>query len=296
MNSLNDLVSIVIPVYNSEEFLRESIDSVLNQTYQNLEIIAVNDGSTDNSQKILNEYSDKITIISQSNQGLAAALKAGIEKINGKWLKWFSPDDILYPNAIEILVKESKKLPENTIVYSNWEIIDEKGMKLRDFHESDYNDLEIFDFNVRLLDGQQINVNTTLIPKILFDKGYSFQNLENPIAIDYDFFLRAGIIYNTKFFLISKSLLSYRISKNQLSHKKVTKTLSYLSKVRQDILSKLDKSEQKKYQVGLENYSKRKSITKKVMEMGLKISSATLPDWLSDKILVFYLNNLRRNR
>ena len=207
MNSLNDLVSVIIPVYNSEEFLRESIDSVLNQTYQNLEIIAVNDGSTDNSQKILNEYSDKITIISQSNQGLAAALKAGIEKINGKWIKWFSPDDILYPNAIETLLKEAKKLPENTIVYSNWEIIDEKGMKLRDFYESDYNDLEIFDFNVRLLDGQQINVNTTLIPFSLFEQGCFMQDLKDPVAVDYDFFLRAGILYNMNFYLVKKNLL-----------------------------------------------------------------------------------------
>jgi len=296
MSLQDDLVSVVIPVYNSEKFLAESIESVLNQTYENLEIIAVDDGSIDSSLEILQKYSDKIIILSQKNQGLATAVKTGINKMNGKWFKWFSPDDVLYPNAIEILVNEAKKLPENTIVYSNWEIIDETNQKLRDFSESNYNNLSNFDFNVRLLDGQQINVNTILVPKLLFKKGCLFQDLENPVVVDYDFFLRAGILYHAKFFLISKNLISYRINKNQLSHKKITKTLSNLSKIRKEILSKLTKHEQTQYQIALENYIKTKPITKKVMELGLKISANTLPDWLTDRILVFYLNNLRRAR
>ena len=210
MSLHDDLVSVVIPVYNSEKFLAESIESVLNQTYKQIEVIAINDGSTDNSQKILEQYSDKITIISQTNHGLAHALNVGIKKIKGKWFKWFSPDDILYPKAIEILVNEAKKLQESTIIYSNWELIDEKGNKLRDFSESNFNELSVFDFNIRLLDGQKINVNTTLIPTCLFRKGCVFEQLENPVPIDYDFFLRAGIFYDVKFHLIEDILLEYR--------------------------------------------------------------------------------------
>ena len=81
MEKLNDLVSMVIPIYNSEKFLSEAIESVLNQTYKNMEIIAINDGSTDNSLEILQNYSDKITIITQSNQGLAVTLQTAIGKI-----------------------------------------------------------------------------------------------------------------------------------------------------------------------------------------------------------------------
>jgi len=226
MNLPNDLVSVVIPVYNSEKFLRESINSILNQTYQNIEIIAVDDGSTDDSAKILKEYSDRITIISQSNQGLASALNSGIKKIKGKWFKWFSPDDILYPDAIETLVKEAKNQQENSIIYSNWELIDENGNKLRNFSESNYNNLEKFDFNVRLLDGQLINVNTTLIPCSLFERGCRILELKDPVAIDYDFFLRAGILYDTKFYLISKNLIKYRVHSEQLSHKKISHSLN----------------------------------------------------------------------
>jgi len=294
--SNDDLVSVVIPVYNSEKFLTQSIESVLNQTYNNVEIIAVDDGSTDDSLNILQQYSDKITIIPQPNQGLASALNAAIKKINGKWFKWLSPDDVLFPNAIEILVNEAKKLPENTIVYSNWEIIDENDKKLRSFSEQNYNDLKVFDFNVRLLDGQQINVNTTLIPSFLFEKGCLIQELKDPVAIDYDFFLRAGILHDIKFHLVTKSLLKYRVHSNQLSHSSITNSLSYLADVRNQILSKLDSSKKEQYQTALKKFQKEKPLTKKTMELGLKIASNALPESITDRLLLFYLNKIRRAR
>ncbi|MCH9030151.1 MAG: hypothetical protein IH819_11200, partial [Bacteroidetes bacterium] len=95
--------------------------------------------------------------------------------------------------------------------------IDENNKKLRDFSEPNYNKLSNFDFNVRLLDSQQINVNTTLIPSYLFEKGCLIQELEDPVAIDYDLFLRAGILYNFNFHLIPKPLIKYRIHTKQLS-------------------------------------------------------------------------------
>ncbi len=296
MVSNDDLVSVVIPVYNSEKFVIQSIESVLNQTYNNIEIIAVDDGSTDDSLNILQQYSDKITITSQSNQGLAFALNAAIKKINGKWFKWLSPDDVLFPNAIEILVNEAKKLPENTIVYSNWEIIDENDKKLRSFSEQNYNDLKVFDFNVRLLDGQQINVNTTLIPSFLFEKGCLIQELKDPVAIDYDFFLRAGIFYDIKFHLVPKSLLNYRIHPNQLSHSNIKNSLDYIPKVGNQVLSKLENSKKEGYQIALKKFQKEKPFTKKTMELGLKIALNALPESMTDRLLLFYLNKIRRGR
>ncbi len=294
--SLHELVSVVIPVYNSENFLAESIESVLNQSYENIEIIAVDDGSSDNSLKILKQYSDKITIISQTNQGLDHALNAGIKKMKGEWFKWFSPDDILLSNAIKILVQEASKLSENTIVYSNWELIDEKGNKLRDFTESNFNDLDKFDFNVRLLDGQQIKVNTTLIPTSLFEKGCKIQELEDPVAIDYDFFLRAGILFDTKFHLISSTLVKYRIHTEQISHQNILQSLSFLSKIRNDVLSKLNDSIREKYLDALSEFKKKKPLAKKTLELGFKLAQTTLPEEITDKLVVFYLNKIRRSR
>jgi len=287
-------VSVIIPVYNSEKFLSESIESVLNQTYENIEIIAIDDGSTDQSKEILEQYSDKIKILTQSNQGLSVALNNALTQIHGKWFKWFSPDDILLPDSIEILVETSKTLPKNTIIYSNWEIIDETGKIIHDFLESNYNDLSPFDYNIRFLDGQQINVNTTLIPSYILEKE-KIRVLKDPVAIDYDFFLRCAIFHNFNFYLISKSLIKYRIHSEQLSHKNVIKTLDYISEIKNEIMEQLDNSLQSKYLSGLKKYQKAKPVKRKTMEFGLKLLSST-PSWVSDKILIFYLNKIRQNR
>ena len=290
---MSELVSIVIPVYNSEQFLKESLESILNQTYPNIEVICVNDGSTDNSLQILQSYSEKITIISQKNQGLASALISGINKMQGKWFKWFSPDDVMYTNTIETLVDSAKKHP-NTIVYSNWKIIDEKCNELRDFYESNYNELSDFEYYIRLLDGQQINVNTSLIPSFLFEKCI-IRKLDDPVAIDYDFFLRAALLHNTKFYLIEKPLIKYRLHTEQLSHKNISKTLDYISKIKSEIFQHLDESTKNKFINELEIYQNSKSTKRKTMKFGMKLLSS-VPSWVSDRILIFYLNKIRQSR
>jgi len=293
---MSDLVSIIIPVHNSEKFLRESINSAINQTYQNIEIICINDGSNDNSMEIMDSFSDKIVVISQENQGLSSAINSGIKKMKGKWMKWLSPDDLMHPNDIEVLIKNATKLSEDTILYSNWEIIDENGKKLRKFYESNYNELSKFDFNVRLLDSQQININTTLIPSLLFEKGCKIQNLSNTVAIDYDFFLRSGIIFNVKFHLISQSLVDYRVHSDQLSHRNISLSLQYISNIKENILSELDEKDKEKYLKSLKQYQKTKTLKKKILEKSLNILINFFPSRLSDPLLVFYLNKVRNSR
>ena len=290
----SDLVSVVIPVYNSEKFLEECLDSILTQTYQNIEIIAVDDGSTDSSPDILERYSDKINIISQKNQGLASALNLGISKMKGDWFKWFSPDDVMHSNMIKTLIDEAKNHSDNIILYSNWNIIDDTGNTLREFHESNYNELSEFDFNLRLLDGQQINVNTTLIPAI-FLKKYGIRELDEPVAIDYDFFLRSALLHDVRFHLISQPLVKYRIHSDQLSHKNISKTLNYISEIKDEILMKLDESLRIKYSHGLEQYKKTKPTKTKTLEFGMKLLSSA-PTWASDRVLMLYLNKIRHNR
>ena len=286
-------VSIVIPVYNSEIFLKESMDSILNQSYKNIEVIVVNDGSTDNSQQILEEYSNKITVINQKNSGLASALITGIKHSSGKWFKWFSPDDIMFHYTIETLVNEAEKYSD-TIIYSNWEVIDEKSCRLRSFQESNYNELSNFEYNVRLLDRQLIYVNTTLIPSSLFEK-CSIRELDDPVAIDYDFFLNAALLFNIKFHLVQKPLVKYRIHTKQLSHKNISKTLEYISQIKDEILQCLDDSSQTKYISELKRYQKSKSTKTKTMEIGMKLLS-TMPSSISDKMIIFYLNKIRQSR
>lgn len=98
-------VSIIIPVYNTEKYLRECLDSVINQSLPDIEIICINDGSSDNSLNILKEYADKdtrIIIIDKENAGVSAARNDAIDKANSEYIMFLDSDDYLSPNACEI--------------------------------------------------------------------------------------------------------------------------------------------------------------------------------------------------
>lgn len=124
-NEVNDIVSIIIPVYNAERFLAECLDSIENQSYSNLEIICVNDGSTDGSAAILDAYSQqdsRITVYSQKNQGAPAARNNGIANMHGNYCLFFDADDTLCPRAIETLLCEAKRHAADIVVGSFAEV------------------------------------------------------------------------------------------------------------------------------------------------------------------------------
>lgn len=101
-----DLISIIVPIYNVENYLRECIDSICSQTYQNLEIILVDDGSSDNCPKLCDEYALKdcrIRVIHQSNQGLSAARNVGYKESNGMYIAFIDSDDKISNTFIENL-------------------------------------------------------------------------------------------------------------------------------------------------------------------------------------------------
>ncbi|MDO4649225.1 MAG: glycosyltransferase, partial [Eubacteriales bacterium] len=108
----NPLVSVIVPVYNVERYLSECLDSVLKQTYKNYEVVCVNDGSTDGSVKILEEYASKdarIRILSQENGGLSAARNHGLKEAKGKYLLFLDSDDLWLPTTLEELVCRGEK-------------------------------------------------------------------------------------------------------------------------------------------------------------------------------------------
>src|SRR5574337_314358 len=100
------LISIVLPTYNGAAYLRESLDSCLNQSFQDLELIVVDDGSTDDTETILGSYSDpRLRVLKQSNQGLAAALNAGFAQTRGRFLSWTSDDNLYLPEAMAVMCR-----------------------------------------------------------------------------------------------------------------------------------------------------------------------------------------------
>ena len=105
-------ISVVIPVYNTEKYLPACLDSVLNQTHRDLEVICVNDGSPDGSAAILEEYAardPRVRVLTQENHGLTAAKAAGTAAASGEWIGFVDSDDTVQPNMFERLLTNGEK-------------------------------------------------------------------------------------------------------------------------------------------------------------------------------------------
>lgn len=119
-------VSIVIPVYNGSNYMREAIDSALNQTYDNCEVIVVNDGSDDQgkTEMIAKEYGNRIKYLQKENGGVATAVNLGIKYMTGEYFSWLSHDDIFYPQKIELQINALKKDGDmKSIVHGNFDFL-----------------------------------------------------------------------------------------------------------------------------------------------------------------------------
>ena len=114
-------ISIIIPVYNAQKTLVDCLQSIFNQTFTNFEIIAVNDGSTDNSLKILNQIKDKITIVSQNNQGAAAARNTGAKIAKSPFIIFCDADVVMKPIMLETMLKTLKSHPRASYTYSSFQ-------------------------------------------------------------------------------------------------------------------------------------------------------------------------------
>lgn len=192
MASSNPKVSIVIPVYNGSNYLGEAIDSALAQTYKNIEIIVVNDGSKDRgaTEKIAKSYGNKIRYFKKENGGVSTALNLGIEKMTGEYFSWLSHDDMYYPNKIERQVEYLRQCEnKNIVLFSNYALLkDKKIIPVELDHE-----LTTRKPLYALLRGF-VNGITLLIPKKMFDDVGVF-NTKLKCTQDYDLWLRAIRIY-----------------------------------------------------------------------------------------------------
>jgi glycosyltransferase involved in cell wall biosynthesis len=124
---MNEKVSVIIPLYNGEKYINQAIESVLEQTYTNYEIIVVDDGSTDNSKQILSPYFDKIKYIYQKNQGVAAARNKGLEIATGDYIAFLDQDDYWLENKLERQINCFQSLPQISIIHSGWYRVNENN-------------------------------------------------------------------------------------------------------------------------------------------------------------------------
>ncbi|MEH2174431.1 glycosyltransferase [Nostoc sp.] len=213
MTSSNPLISVTMTTYNHEKYIGEAVESVLNQTYKNFELIIVNDGSNDKTDEIIRKFQDeRITYIYQENQGTSNAINRAISDSRGKYIALMSGDDICYPHRLETqynyLVKSQKK-----VIFSWVDFIDENSQIITDSHFAE----NLFNHPNRTRSeilrhfffyGNYINAVTGLIYKeLLLEAG-----LFNVAAIQLqDFEIWLKLIKKYEIHIIPDQLIKYRI-------------------------------------------------------------------------------------
>ena len=211
----NPKVSIIIPVYNGEMYIKEAIDSALAQTYKNIEVIVVNDGSSDKTDEICKSYGSKIRYFKKENGGVSTALNLGIEKMKGEYFSWLSHDDLYLPNKIKEQINYLNKIEKyDVILYSDYSCINKNGKKISETILD--HDMLIKKPVYSLLRGC-VNGITMLIPKKCFDDCGVFDvnlrctqdyDLWWKIIKKYEFIHMKGILSETRLHLLQTTNVS----------------------------------------------------------------------------------------
>ena len=225
-------VSILLPIYNHAKVAKYAISSILNQTYKNIELIILDDGSTDNLQEELKQYYiyDNVKIYFQKNQKLPRALTHLHELATGEFITWTSADNIMHPKMIEVLVKELMLNPKAALVYGDVYLIDKNNRPYygicRDI-ERDYKHARIVRLNRSdkpLSIGNDNYINASFLYRKENSEAIMGKYADDIIgAEDYDFWLRLQKTGKLVHINSKSPLYYYRVHDNSMSHELETK-------------------------------------------------------------------------
>ena len=205
-------ISVVIPSYNRKDFLKRSIDSAINQTKKPLEIIVVDDGSTDGTETMIKSDYDFVKFIKQKNKGVSAARNIGIKVSIGEWICFLDSDDEWKKDKLEKQINAMKSNPGYKFFHSN-EIWIKNGLRINQKKKHKKYGGDIFD---KCLDMCRISPSSVMIDKTVFDEVGNF-NEDLVVCEDYELWLRICDKYRV-FFIDEPLIIKYGGHQGQLSY------------------------------------------------------------------------------
>lgn len=215
---MQELISVIVPIYKVERYLRECLDTICGQTYKNLEIILVDDGSPDNCGKICDEYSQKdtrIKVIHKKNAGVAEARNSGLDAANGRYISFIDPDDLVKPTMLEQLYSLMKEYDAQVSMCGFCYYEDGKQ---KDVFQEDREKLVIsgIDAQYRYFENYQKSLMYSVVWNKLFDRNL-FLGLRYPKGkIHEDEYLNFQLLYQAgKMVCTSEILYLYRIVRKE---------------------------------------------------------------------------------
>lgn len=208
-------LSVIVPVYNSEKYLEKCLESLVNQTLEEIEIIIVNDGSTDNSQKIIDKYIDKyptkIKALVQKNSGQAVARNLGIKNANGEFIAFVDSDDYVEKDAYEKAYNYAVENSLEIVCFNFWE---EKGNEKK---ESGYYNFENRNVDIKYILNETSPWNKIINRNLIIENNINF--MENYIYEDLELIPRL-VLYTNKIGFIDECLYNYVLHDNSTMRQK----------------------------------------------------------------------------
>lgn len=289
VSDYNNLVSVILPVYNCERFIGLAIESILNQTYSNIELIVVDDGSTDNSLKIINSYSydPRLVVVSRENKGLVYSLNEAIGVASGKYIARMDADDISLPDRVEKQVDFLVKNQDVAIVGSRTILIDEDGIEIGKCKRPLSNSsVRSYFYYGSPLAHPSITYNLNILSKDEIE-----YLADDYPAEDLGLFLR--ISKKHKICNISKPLLKYRITESGISNSNKTRQQKKSNELR--VSHFLDVKEQMGFVLAIDS---KESLYKYSLQLTIDFIKLLLMEVKINKInwssFVVYFKVLRR--
>lgn len=221
---MDKLISVVVPVYNVEKYLKKCIDSTINQTYKKLEIILVDDGSTDSSKEICDEYikqDSRIKVIHKENGGLSSARNAGIDIASGKYIGFIDSDDWIEKSMLEKLINLAEKSDSDIVLCNYFMAYDEKNqIQKEDIEYKEYSNYEALN---KIYDDK---LGVSMI--IAWNKLYNielFNNIRYPAGkVHEDEFITYKLLFKAnRICYLNEKLVYYRQQNKSITNSKFNK-------------------------------------------------------------------------
>ncbi len=221
------LVSVVLPVFNGEDYLALSVESVLNQTYEQLELIIIDDGSTDRTAQIADGYAKedaRVRVIHQENRKLPKSLSRGFRHARGEFFTWTSADNMMHAQMLEKFVRDMKTYQQTGMLFGNLKLIDENGRPKTDFpwyaHDQEHLEHVIFQKNMLELNTYPNNyigasfLYRSVVANVVEDYSAYKYGIE-----DYDYWMKVNELFTLRHVSFEEPEYSYRMHENSLTAK-----------------------------------------------------------------------------
>ncbi len=241
------LISIVIPVFNSEKYIQEALDSIYEQSYRNYEIIVVDDGSKDKSIDLLKKYKN-IKLISQKNSGAYKARNVGIDAAKGEYIAFLDADDIWDKEKLLKQIQIFTANPNISVIGTAMNTFDKYGLENKKYQKKNIiYDTPFCPYSYLLVQGNPFCTSSMVVRKDALKQVGNFPD-ERTLSLDYDLWIRLAAEDNL-FYVISEGLTNYRILASSLLHGSLKKEYGAQFKI----------LELNRNRYSLDSYNKRKS-------------------------------------